>query len=250
MPEEATPAPVEEQDKPTTESAPEEVGTSTTPDEKPEYFSEHFDPATLADEFRPAYNQMRGDYSRKTAELAEQRKELEQEQALLSALRSDDPAVQSQALEFLGYEIPKAEEKEEDYTDPLDEMRAEIAELRTARQTDEQQRQQYEQEQQELDGLESQFATLEKSTGREFTDAQVDVIAGLAFSRRDDKGQPDVAGAYEKIYSELFAEERTRWTSSKQAPKAPAGQSGTQQVDYSDSENRVKRMAEIMAQGE
>ncbi len=248
MADEVTEAPVSEQDQPNVPDAPAQ---EAAPEPTPGFFDEKFDPASLSDELRPAYNQLRGDYTQKTQALAEQRKEVEQEQQLLSALRSDDPDTQREALEFLGYEIPQeAAQEEDDYVDPFDELRAEVTALREARDADQQAQQTYQQEQQEINDLEKQFSALEQQTGREFSDDEVDMIAALSFSKRDDTGSPDVRGAYERLYSDFLTKQRSQWVGSKKAPKAPQGQSGTETFDFSNSDARVQRMADMMEAGD
>src|SRR4051812_37410386 len=162
----------EVEDKPDVDvEAPVATDKADTP-EKPDYFSDTFDPATLPDELRPAYNQLRADYTQKTQTVAEQRREVEQHQELLSALRSDDPYLRAQALEYLGFSVAEeGDEEEEDgdeYQDPIDALRAEIQEMKEWRESQAQSAEESQFEQAINADLDAQWAVLQKDTGREF----------------------------------------------------------------------------------
>src|SRR2546430_2455221 len=110
MPDEPNVAPVEPdqpQVEPSAPAAPPETGQGAEPQPSP--FDEKFDPASLPDELRPAYNQMRADYTQKTQSLADQRREAEQYQQIVGALTSDDPEMRTAALTALGYDYSQPE---------------------------------------------------------------------------------------------------------------------------------------------
>jgi hypothetical protein len=91
-----------EQDKPTqSDQAPAEASAPAQEQTEPEYFSENFDPSTLDESLQPAYKQMQGAWTRKTQELAEQRKQAESVQAAFNDLQSEDPETSQGALNWL-----------------------------------------------------------------------------------------------------------------------------------------------------
>src|SRR4051794_28008406 len=97
MAEQATEAPNPEnegEDQLQSTQAPDTESTSAASETtEPEYFSDNFDPSTLHESARPAWEQMRRDYTRKTQEVAEQRRQAESVQAAFTDLQSEDPEV-------------------------------------------------------------------------------------------------------------------------------------------------------------
>lgn len=243
MADEPAVAPEHSQDQPEPPEPPAPEGTS----DEPGLFDERFDPASLPDELRPRYRQMQADYTQKTQSLAEQRQQIEQEQELLNALRSNDPEIQNQALEFLGFE-PDDDELDE-YEEPDDQLEARLAaleereQMQAAASEDEAFREQL------LDYVDGQFDDLEQSTGRTFTDAEVRAISGLAGAVQDERGLPDVRQAYDLIFSDVLGDEKSRWIESKQAPQPGSGRSGTEAPDLSDEQVRRRVMAEAIDAG-
>lgn len=236
--------PDESQDTATTE-APDSSGQATE-QESPELFSDKFDPAALPDEIREQYNEMRGDYTRKTQELAEQRKEAEQALALRDALL--DPEQAASVLEALGYELegdePDIEPDDED--NPYETLAAQVEALQSQLQQREQTEEEARLEAAVTNYLDSEVQKLEEQTGRQFSPEELEVIEGLAVVRRTPDGLPDVRGAYEAIFSKVLPKEKTRWAESKQAPHVqPSGSPVTEEIEDDSPEARVNRMLEI-----
>lgn len=249
--EEAPDLDVEERDTPEPEAPEADAPDTADEPENPEYFSETFDPATLSDELRPAYNQMRAAFTQKTQTVAEQRKEIEQEQALLDALRSDDPELQAAALAHLGLELEDDDDLDE-FEDDLDDddLPMTKAEFKAWQQQQTDQAQQVQQAEQFEEAVQSftadSFVELEKATGREFNEEEIQTLHALSQSIPDERGLPNVAAAYEAIYANLLPQERQRWVTSKQSPQPGSGQSGSPVVDLSNTQSRRAEMARIM----
>jgi hypothetical protein len=256
---ESTP-PVE--DQPTDQDTPElDSQTETTqpdqvsePDEAVEIFSDTFDPATLDEALRPAYQQMRADYTKKTQSLSEQRKEIEESKRLLEFLQSDDPDEQRLALHALGYDVDLPDEEDAPEYDAEDnelaELKAELAEIREWQQGQQEQSQQAEFSQ-ALDAfVNEELDNLEKSTGRKFDDKELDLLAAVANATPDADDLPDFRAAYERLYGDFLPAQKKAWMDGKKPAPAPGkGTSGTPQVDLSDDDARIAQLARDIEAG-
>lgn len=238
--EEAAPAP--EADKDAQPEAPVENGQGAN-DSKPDYFSDNFDPSTLPEALVPAYKQMQGAWTQKTQALAEQRKEMEQAQALLHALQ--DPATQADALAALGYEVADDEPEDGYEPDPTEQMRSEWEQFKA---------QQAEQEQlQYLEATEkhiySEIADKTRHLGelpQTVQDAIFDHAIALGVT---DTGDVDVARAVKDFEEEVFGWAQKRYVESKRdAPQPPASSPGQPVFDATDQKARVERMTSILRQ--
>ena len=233
---EAIEAPVQDQPDPGNTDAPPSDGTSASEGEKtPDYFEDHFDPESLEAPLRKRYQEMQSAWTRKTQELAEQRKQAESAMALISDLQSEDPETKKHAvrwiaenfgedavLQALGIEVDDdgtdedEQDKQPEFRDPrVDEILAE---------------KQAREQQEALDALEEQIDTriseLAKQAGYELDEDEVDLIWDkvLALPPGED-GSPKVDEAFSKVTGlrQKFAP--------KEKPKAPSpppnGTSGT-----------------------
>lgn len=248
MADDATEAPAESQDQPTPDAeAPE--GTSQEATEKPDHFSEKFDPASLPEELVPAYKQMQADYTRKTQEVAA----LRQPDAVADYLRTLRPEDQEAVLRSIGIELQADEDDGDDdlYSDPDEELRRELEELKAWRAEQEQSRQDEEVETFLENSINDQIAALEEATGRELTEQEAQTIGEFAYDRARANGQvPDVKAAYERIYTELLPHERKRWVQSKKTPQAPNGSSASHQPDLDDPEQRREYLLQRLSASE
>lgn len=234
----------EPQDQPAPETPAPELSDQA---DKPDIFSEKFDPASLPDELLPRYRQMTADYTQKTQSLAEQRKEIEQEQQLLQALRSNDPDLQAQALELLGLEFAQQEqEQQEEFEDPYESR---LAALEQALQSQAQQQQEEQFQAQMTDYLEQQLSSLEQSTGRQFDDEEVSAILAQAYVQPNQDGLPGVQQAFDHLYTKVLAKERQRWVQSKQSGQPGQGESGSPTVDLKNDQSRRAELARVIQAG-
>jgi hypothetical protein len=216
--------------------------------EQPEYFDEKFDPASLPDELKGAYKQMRDAFSSKTQTLAEQRREAQEALELQQALR--DPDSNPELLERYGLLVEGDEEPEfEQYDDPTEALEQRIAQLEAERQTEHQTREQAELEEAEIAYVNQGLSDLMKTTGRDdFSPEEIQLIGDLSRLRRDPEGLPDVQGAYNAIYAEALGKERSRWVGQKNSPQAPAGGAAVEVPDTDNPRDRVDYMAQKLAE--
>lgn len=239
-----TQAPVEGKpdDAPT---PPEEARSeaSETPEQKPEYFSETFDPAALPDELRPAYKQMRDAFSQKTQTAAEERKQAREALEVYEALQ--DPDRQADILSRFGFEVDGADDDEFEYDDPQEALEQRIAALEAERQQHQQSAQEREYEEAEVGFVSNQLSELAKRTGREFSDEEIQLLGDLSRTDgfRDPDGAPNVDLAYERIYADVLSKERERWVGSKQSPQAPSGSSAVEVPDLDNERERQEYLA-------
>lgn len=216
-----------------------ESGTSAEQD----VFDEKFDPASLSDELLGEWKRLKGDYTRKTQSVAEERKQLREAQEVYEALQ--DPDKQADALRRLGIELEDDTDYEDDVEDPYE---ARIAALEQRYQQSEQSAQQQQLEQAEhafvVDGLQK----LQQKTGREFTDEEIDTLGHLSTALRDSEGFPDVDAAYERIYATVLPNERKRWEGQKDAPQAPQGTPSSEVPDLDTPQGRAAHFKARLAQ--
>jgi hypothetical protein len=253
-----------EQDEPVvdaSEVAPEE-GTSD------EGFDSPVDLNAVPEEYREHVSQIekqfKSAYTRKTQELAEQRKTYEAAQEQLSFIEQlqNDPETQlallRQLAEVHGYDIEGDDdegeadatlgsdsEEEFDFRDPR--VDALLAEREAA------------QQQAEWDAyvagveeyIESQFESLAKEAGRELSDEEKDLVVSYAVSMDlDGQGRPQIGKAFEQL-RRIEAGWQTRWIESKKAPHVSGdGVPGSERVDLSKSDKRVNRMMQIVEQAQ
>lgn len=235
--------------------------TGTTP-EAPDYGNlltqENFDPASLPEELRPAYNQLRADYTRKTQDLAAQRTEAEQALAFVGALNSDEDRAQALAslaeafgpeaiLEALGYELdgngtpsgqPAPPEAQQPFADPrVDQIMERFSAEDQARQEAE------------------LVARIEAFAENEFTRLGVDdddvkelILGRAAVYELDSNGLPQIEAAAKDVGRVLEAQRAGIFAQKGGAPAPPvSGSPGqTQQVDFSDADARQAHMARLM----
>lgn len=210
---------------------------------------------TAADDLTPEletrYKSMQADYTRKTQELAELRKEAEQAMDFFNALQ--DESLRSDALrqladavgpEYLaaaGYEIDGEDnEPEEDddfsFADPrVDKLAAEWESYKEAQQ-----------EQALLAEIEN-FASSEMSRLKIDNDAEQQAVLSIAATMELDRnGMPQIEAAHDMLNS-LYGEKQKSWIGSKKAPRQPLqGAQGEQKIDFSNPDERRKYMAALL----
>jgi hypothetical protein len=261
-------APADVQDQPTDEStpqAPEAIAEDKADEPDIDLFDERFDPAQLDDALRPAYKQMQGRFTQRMQELAEERREVEENKQLLEFLRSDDDEERALALQALGYDLDSdadavADDLEDDYDEDYEDnelsgFKQKLAELEQWKQAQEQaftenlqqqEAQQYEDAVNEF--LDESWVELKKQIGRDdFSEEEELVLEQMAAANLDDDGLPDLGKAY-TLLSDVLAANRGKWVKSKDAPEvSTAGSSATQVPDLDDPKQRREYMENRIA---
>lgn len=214
MPEEAIPAPVEETPTPAPEAAPETPPEPTT-------------------NWEQRYQDLRPEFDRKSQQLSEY-------EALVEAL--SDPESRDEVLAMLGPEEAPVDDEADPYDTRLQAIEGYL-----------QENAQHDTEQQQIsqlaENIDGQFDTLEQEIGKKLSDEQLDTLEVLALANRDDQGNPDVKGAYEYL-NKLIDAERQNWVQSKRSEQPLLGQPGSEQIDTSNQEDRVRAMAALIEAGQ
>lgn len=216
--------------------------------DQPEPFGEsgNFDPQSLPDEVRPAYDQLRADYTRKTQSLAEQRREVERQQQeyqqaveLLARVQQGD----REALGLLGLELD-GDEPDDVAPDPYSELE-QIKEYLAEQESSREQEAQY---QEVVQYTEDALSYIERETGSQLDDVDREQIVAFAIQRQADDGMPDMEYGFERF---LEAQERAqrRWLESKRSHRPVGGVPGSQKLDLSDETQRQQYMASLVEAG-
>lgn len=246
MPEEQAPSNDEQQD--VVQDTPEQSEEATPTEAQAESFTDSFNPEELPEDARSAYEdaykKMQADYTRKTQEIAESRREAEDAMEFISALQ--DPEYRDQALRLLGVELDAKEAEGDDEEEWLTENER-LDRIEQALESQAEQTQQAELEAMEDQFLDQEFTKLEKQIGRDLTDEEAELLFVTAThpAFRDKKGMPDVEAAFERING-LEKGAQQRYVESKKAPRAPLGSAGTKSVDLNDDEARTAALAQII----
>lgn len=201
--------------------------------------------------------QLQGAYTRKTQELAEQRRELEDLQQLREKLYSEDTDQREQALQGLLDELGYELDKDDDTTDTLnDEYVDPVEELRQRLDAREQAEAQAAAEAKELAAVEAQvnaaqeaLAAYEQDSGELSETAKTAIVTYAGSLPRTSDGLPDMESAI-KLWESDRAEAVENYLNSKRNVEAAPdlnGSTGTEQVNLSDRATRL-RMAEAAAE--
>lgn len=239
-----TPAPDDAQAQPPA-SAPE-PGPAPEPEAQP--FTEGFDPNALPEPLQERYRQMHGDYTRKTQELSEQRKQIEQAQedlTLLDGLRNDPEAqkaffaelVQTYGVDALNEWLPDDEEPGPD--DPLSAFNSRLEAIEAA----EQQRQASAQAAQLEAQLNEEIDALSQTEGVKFTKDERELLLDTTVTAMLQTNQaPDVNGAYQRLKAaEKAWQERYLASKNPGGTPPPAGPAGSPDIDLKDPDKRRER---------
>lgn len=221
-------APALEQDQPI--DAPEAPQTDQPTADQEESFTDSYNPEELPEDARAAYEaaykRLQGDYTRKTQSISQERQEAERAQQVLQAL--SNPETAPDVLRALGYEL-EAEEAEESFAGPEDQiaqLKGEIDQLR-------QERQQETQTAAEENELIEQIEGLEQQAGREFTDKEIRLLSG-----RENAPQ-----ALHNLLEEIVSERQKAFVESKKAPRAATpGTPASKAADLSTEQGRLAAM--------
>lgn len=210
----------------------------------PTYFDERFDPATLPPELQPAYQQMRNAFHQKTQGVAEERRTLRNPQSVAQAFASWSPEERQAFFEQAGLEYDAGDDDEEEDEEDDDELfydpRVDV--LIAEQQAQQRLRQQHEFRERQIDSVNDQLEALEKSTGREFSQEEVDLIGNLAMSMLDENHMPQVDEAYQRLAAVVSARQ-PKTTERRHVRPAPTGNPGEEELDLSNTDNRRKALA-------
>jgi ribosomal protein L12E/L44/L45/RPP1/RPP2 len=228
MADEPTTAPAPVQDQPT--AAPE----GTSGNEQPQGpFNLNDIPEDIRSHVEPYAKQLQGDYTRKTQELADQRRQYEQVQQHLQALYQD-PEAQQQFLQQLGYEVEGEDgidqEPDQEFRDPRFDQ---FLEQQHA--------------QQEAEQFASNVQSAVKQAAPDATEEAAALMETYTSALAMTNGQFD-ANQAKQLVDSLKKQAVEEYLASKRAPMAPGtGPAASQQYDRKDPEARARRMAEIAA---
>lgn len=237
---------------------PDDTGGQASPEPEaqapePEPFSEEFDPANLTPEQQGPYQHFLGHYQRKTQSLAEERRNLANPQSAAQQFASWTPEERQAFFENAGLEYESGDDPEEiPEDDPDDDFFRDprvdviLAERQQQQQVDQQNAFQERQLETVNDGIDA----LEKSTGREFDQDEIDLIGDLSMRMLDDKGNPQVEDAYRRLAGVITKRRGAQDEPKRRARPAPKGQPGVEEVDLLDTDTRRRAIAaEIEAAG-
>lgn len=193
------------------------------------------------------YADMQADYTRKTQEIAETRREAEAMAEIIEAASDPGHPDHQSALDVLGLEVDQAELEEEDsYFSADDELRTKVERLEAERAMEQQAAEQAAIEEFEDDLIAEQISNLQQQEGREFDDAELRILYNEALSNPDDRGLPNVGYAYE-LLKDAYTNRQKDWVSSKRTARRPgSGSAADRKFDPTNDEDRVTRTAEIL----
>lgn len=252
----------ETQDEPETESAvaePESVERAETTDDFG--YPEGFDINGVPDEYREYIGQIekqfKGHYTKKTQELAEQRKTYEAAQDLATywdQLQTDPEAQAALYMELQGLleqqgywneeEVePEQEiEEESEFHDPrldpiLEQMQAQA------------EQDQYIEYLDSMAGLmKPELEAAARELGRDFTDEELDIVTNYAMTfqvEKDGQMVPNTSGAITHL-KKMYADHLNQYIESKKAPQVVGGVPGSEKLNLNDDEVRRQAMLDMV----
>lgn len=194
------------------------------------------EPVSPTFDFERSYNELRPEYTRTTQELSTTREALSEYEQLFEALHDPDPETQAAAIAALGLELDTGspDPAVDEFADPLEkelqELRGVVDELRSARELETAQ-----QETDRLDDLRNEFIGdaigliedgLKPTYGDKFSFSlkEEKVLGDLSIQMADERGVPDVEGAYQLLYGDgdsFLETNRQRWIASKTGAFTP-----------------------------
>ena len=177
------------------------------------------------------YQDMQADYTRKTQEIAETRREAAAMAEIIEAASDPGHPDHQNALDVLGLEVD-APELEEDDMSPYsteDQLMAKVERLEAERAMEQQAAEQAAIEEYEDDLIAEQISSLQQQEGREFDDAELRILYNEALSNPDERGLPNVGYAYE-LLKDAYTNRQKDWVSSKRTARRPGSGSARQEV--------------------
>lgn len=239
-------APADEQEQPTPPEAPAE--DQPTPEAEVSSLDD-FDLSLVPEDANrewlgARHKALQADYTRKTQELAEQRKQVA---AVIEAAQNPDHPQHEEALDYLGLEV--AADDDELYDEDDDPFAPYEQRLSAIEQAEQQRANEFAQQQAEAqleDYLATEIESLQEVEGvDEFSEAELRILVNTAVAMQDDAGNPDVRGAYDAL-KEAYGTRQKAWLSSKTAPRAPGvGVPASAELDITDRSQRLSEAERI-----
>lgn len=209
-------------------------------------------PDELPEEIQPVYKNLQADYTRKSQEVAEQRKEAEEALRFYDAVRNPetlDSVLQQIAdaygpdavLDALGYAVDD-EPEPANADDPVASLRGELDALK-GQLTQQQEKAQEEALLAQIESnVEEQFSALDLSEKEQEIVLAHALTAGYVTS----EGFPDVRKAFED-FSSVLTDRQKKYVEGKRAPRQPtSGAAGTEAFDFSNEDERRRLMAAML----
>lgn len=184
--------------------------------------------------------EMQSAFTRKTQELAAERKAIEDAKAEIELARAlRDPETQAQALARLGFDLEDGEDEEP--LDPEDELRQKVSALEAERQQEREAREAAAREQEVLADLGNQLDALERAEGYEFTDEEAEALVSIAVANANGEG-PSIEGAFKLLTNSYTARDKRR--AERKRPRVPGGgPAAKREIDLSDREAAITAAA-------
>jgi len=187
------------------------------------------------------------DYQKRFEDLQPELTKAQQQNAEFRRLYEAAQEGHPEALELLGIEQPgQPTDDDENYIDPDEQRWAEFDQLKehlSQRDEEQEQAQIYEQEAAHIDDA---LDSLESELGFELSQEDVDFIVDRAVTNRGEDGLPDVTAAGKAFLKSLESARDRYMEQRKNAPKAPVGSPGEENIDLRDDESRRRELARTM----
>jgi hypothetical protein len=183
-------------------------------------------------DFERGYNELRPEFTRTTQELSSTRSRLSEYEQLFAALHDSDPEVQRSAMEALGLATDtgspgSAPAGTDEFVDPLEQevqqLRSVVDELRSARELEAAEAEEAALTEMRDEYIGEAIGLIESQVNIKFTEREEEVLGNLAIAMVDEKGMPNVQGAYNILYGEdgVLETNRARWIASKTGAAMP-----------------------------
>lgn len=228
--------------------APPEVGASESS------FTSDTD---IPPELEGRYKSMLGDYTRKTQEISELRKEAESAVEFFNALQDEqgrDEALR-QLAEFVGQDEYLSAAgfamDGEDNTDDFSEFTEDAGDPRVDQLSAEWEAYKSSQQEQQILGEIESFTDQEMGRLSIDNDAEQRAVLSIAATLDlDNQGLPQIEAASQML-NDLYGEKQKSWIDSKKAPRQPIqGEAATQGFDFNNEEERRAHIAALIEANE
>ena len=185
------------------------------------------------------HQQMTGSLTRKSQELAEQRRQVA---GIVQAIQDPEHPDHDAIVAELGLDTGTILDDEDDLSDDYDDRIEKLEQqLQQRKEADEE----AQLEQAEAQWISNALKDLEAEVGSEFTKEERSIVEAYAVSNRFDDGEPDIKGGYERLNAAWDAKQKA-YEKSKRAPRGPgAGKSAAREQDTSTRQKRIELGAQV-----
>ena len=228
----------------------------TEPEANSEDSTESFydlDTSAIPDDLDPRewaaqrHKEMQSAFTRKTQQLAEERKQAQQAQQILEIARDPTHPQHAEALDYLGLEVDDGGEEEVEEPDPQDQLAERLARIEETMQQATTAQQQAAREEAEIDYVAEELEQISTLEGRELEGEEIEFLHGFATANRKEDGTPNVERAYQVLKATINSHQK-RHIGSKKAPRSPgAGPAARKQFDPTDA-TQLEDAAEAAAE--